>query len=93
MMVSQPAAPQAAPYAVSEGGVVHSNQDSYSSFNTVNDISYPRDEGYWRPCLDPLPENGGYESRTVHSFQQPEEVLHHGQVPEEDWYKCQHKVW
>lgn len=59
----------------------------------VNDISYARDEGYWRPRLDSLTENSGYESRTVHGFQPSEEVFHHGQVAEEDWYKCQHKVW
>lgn len=92
-MVSQSAGTPAVSYPESEGGAVHSNQGSYSNSNMVNDISYPRDEGYWRPCLDPLPENGGYESRTVHGFQPPEEILHHEQIAEEDWYKCQHKVW
>lgn len=92
-MVSPLAAPQDPPCLAGGGGAVHPRQVSYGSSNTVNDISYPRDEYYWRPCLDSLPESGDLELRTVHGLQATEETLDHGSVAEQDWYQCQHKVW
>jgi len=92
-MVSPLAAPQAAYCLPNEAGGVRAEQVSYECSNTVNDISYPRDEYYWRPCLESLREHGDVELRAVHALHSIEETAEHELRPEHDWYQCPHKVW
>ncbi|KAK5048918.1 hypothetical protein LTR84_005339 [Exophiala bonariae] len=86
-------APQTTVYPAELEGGSKPGTHMYETSATANTIIYPRDEAFWRPCLDTLPENRDFELHTEPNFQTIGLSSHHEQVPEEDWYKYQHKVW
>lgn len=59
----------------------------FSGSHPANGVIHPREESYWRPCLECLPENGGYELGIETTLKSAENSSHHDQVAAEDWYK------
>lgn len=91
--LSPSTATETGPESLSRGGAVKPDHGLCSSSPTANNIIYPRDEAYWRPCLDSLPENSDYELPSGDDVETADETVRHEQIAEEDWYKYQHKVW